>query len=204
MTAPTYDLTSWPREIDAVLKRTENPRHRAMLLNMREHLLLESSQRWREVLVPGLMVDEPAFHLALPTDRMHLEGKAAIADFYHNLWDSDPSRSGGTAIVHEGEIGHELAVNDHRVIGASLLANQYWGRELLESRHAADVDPNAFYLQTYHMVYIFEYGDDDVLQGENTFNGGDSFLYEIDKGSIVTPEDAAKVLAPYLANPPSL
>jgi hypothetical protein len=204
MSAPAYDLTSWPREIDAVLERTGNPRHRAMLLNMREHLLLESSGRWREVLVPRLMVDEPAFHLALPADRWHIEGKPAVADFYHNLWDKDPSRSGGTAIVHEGEVGYEIAVNDHRVIGASLLANQWWGRELLESRHAERVDPDAFYIETYHMVYVFEYGAGDVLLGENTFSGGDSFLYEIDKNSIVTPEDAADVLAEYLAKPPSL
>lgn len=201
---PAFDLTSWPREIDIVLEHTENPRHRALLLNMREHLLLELSGRWREVLVPRLMVDEPAFHLALPDSRWHVNGMQAITDFYHNLWDSDPSRSAATTIVHEMEPGHELAVSDWRVMGASLVANQRWGHELADSRHRNDVEPNGMYIETYHMVYIFEYGAGDLLTGENTFSGGDSFLYEIAKEDIVTPQGAADALVPYLANPPAL
>lgn len=205
MTAvPVFDVTSWATEIDTVLKTIESPRQRALLLNMREHLLLELSGRWREVLVPRLIVDEPSFHLALPDSRWLIDGMAAVTDFYHNLWDSDPSRSAATAIVHESSPGYELSVTDRRIIGVSLLANQRWGHELAGTKHAGDVERDGLYLETYHMVYIFEYGDGDRLTGENTFSGGDSFVYELDKSQVLTPAGAAAALAPYLENPPAL
>src|SRR5271168_5169322 len=130
MTAPKFDVTVTAIEIDAVLKKTINPRHRGLLLNMREHLLLEFSGRWQEVLSPRLMVEKPAFHLYTPNGRVLIEGMSAVERFYREYWEADPSRSAAAALVTRSSPGQEISVTDTRVIGVSLLASQRWGREL--------------------------------------------------------------------------
>jgi hypothetical protein len=212
MAAPKFDVTVSALEIDAVLQRTRNQRHRGLLLNMREHLLLEASGRWREVLTPRLMVEEPAFHLYTPNGRMLIEGMSAVEKFYREYWEAETSRSAAAALVQRSAPGQEIIVTDTRVIGISLLASQRWGHELMSmstgravatgAGAARDLDPEGLYLETYQMVYIFEYGSGDRLIGENTYSGGDSILYRLSQDDLVTPADAARAIAPFLANPP--
>jgi hypothetical protein len=213
MSAPKFDVTVTALEIDSVLERTANPRHRGLLLNMREHLLLEFSGQWREVLSPRLMVEKPAFHLYTPNGRVLIEGMNAVERFYREYWEADASRSAAAALVRGSSSGQEISVTDTRVIGVSQLASQRWGHELQSmstgravatgAAFIPNLDPKGLYLETYHMVYVFEYGDGDRLIGENTYSGGDSAVYELSKADLVTPEDAARAIEPYLSNPPS-
>lgn len=212
VTVPKFDITVSATEIDAALERTAKPRHRHLLLNMREHLLLEASGEWPEVLKPRLMVENPSFKLYTPNGRVIIEGMPAVEKFYRDYWESEPTRSGFATLMPEGEPGTQISVTDQRVIGVSLLANQRWGHELESmSRGRAvatgagsipDLDPDGLYLETYHMVFSFEYGSGDRLIGENTYSGGDSTVYRLSTDDLVTTEDAARMVAPFLANPP--
>jgi hypothetical protein len=212
MATPKFDVTVSALEIDAALARTENPRHRTLLLNMREHLLLEASGRWKEVLSPRLMVEKPMFHLYTPNGRLLIEGMSAVENFYREFWESETSRSAAVALVRSSSPGRDISVTDTRVIGVSQLVCQRWGHELLSmstGRAVAtgtasrdNLDPDRLYLETFHMVYIFEYGDGDKLVGENTYSAGDSAIWELSNSQLVTPADAARAIKPFLDNPP--
>ena len=50
-----FDVTKWPREVEAFLHKTTNPHHRAMLKNYFRHLLLEVAGYWDQIIVPQLI-----------------------------------------------------------------------------------------------------------------------------------------------------
>jgi hypothetical protein len=58
---PKLDLLTVPRQIDALIERTGNPRHRAILRNYRRHVLLELAGRWPEILTPEMTVARPVY-----------------------------------------------------------------------------------------------------------------------------------------------
>src|SRR6478672_5128253 len=68
-----FDVTKFPRDVEASVERTVNPFHRAILKNYFRHLLLEISGYWDQILVPELTIDEPVYPTRAPrkNDRAH-------------------------------------------------------------------------------------------------------------------------------------
>src|SRR6476661_4110523 len=68
-----FDVTKFPRDVEASVERTVNPFHRAILKNYFRHLLLEISGYWDQILVPELTIDEPVYPNRAPrkNDRAH-------------------------------------------------------------------------------------------------------------------------------------
>ena len=54
-----FDVTEWPRQVEAFLQATEKPLHRAILKNYLRHLLLEVAGHWGQIIVPELTIDAP-------------------------------------------------------------------------------------------------------------------------------------------------
>ena len=66
---------------DELIRRTENPRHRAILLDYRQHGLREISGRYEEFINPESMSDEPIYHMR----SLVLRGMDEIRGFYQHL-----------------------------------------------------------------------------------------------------------------------
>lgn len=71
--------------VDEIIRATENPRHRAILLNYRRHGLLEVSQRWPEVMDPSMMVDHPVYRMNEGGTGLLFDGREQVAGFYRML-----------------------------------------------------------------------------------------------------------------------
>ncbi|HVW43638.1 MAG TPA: hypothetical protein VHC18_20040 [Amycolatopsis sp.] len=192
--APEFDITFWPRSVDSMLARTTDPHHRAMLLNMRRHILLELSGRWREVLVPEFTVEVPRYRVVTPLGAVEPVGLEEVSSFYSSLFDA---RSGVWSPIEE-----QMLVHDRGVISEALLAAYMSGGALAEA--GADVDPSLEYMVTFNQAYAFEFDENAKLIGERSYDANNQKLYPVRKEDVVTFEDAARILAPFLDNPPAL
>lgn len=189
---PKFDITFWPRSIDSMLERTTNPHHRAMLLNMRRHILLELSGRWQEVLLPEFTVEVPRYRVVTPLGAIEPIGLEAVTEFYAGLFTAN---SGVWTAIDE-----QMHVHDRGVISEALLAAFMTGKALAEA--GADVDPALEYMVTFNQVYVFEFDENAKLIGERSYDAGNQRLYPVAKEDVVTFDDAARILRPYLDNPP--
>ena len=58
----TRDITKTNRAVRDLLDRTENPRHRFLLM-VTTGTNLEMAGRYEEILAPDMMVEDPVYHL---------------------------------------------------------------------------------------------------------------------------------------------
>jgi hypothetical protein len=77
-----FDVTKFPRDVEASVERTVNPFHRAILKNYFRHLLLEISGYWDQILVPELTIDEPVYRIGHLGRTIVLIGHDEVASFY--------------------------------------------------------------------------------------------------------------------------
>jgi hypothetical protein len=192
--APAFDITFWPRSIDSALARTADPHQRAMLLNMRRHILLELSGRWREVLQSEYTVDVPRYRVVTPLGAVEPVGLDEVKAFYESLFDA---RSGVWTAIEE-----QLIVHDKGVISEALLAAFMSGGALADA--GADVDPSQDYMVTFNQAYAFEFDQDAKLVGERSYDANNQKLFPVAKEDVITFDQAAIALAPFLDNPPAL
>src|SRR5215813_12588695 len=89
---------------DELLRGTENPRHRAMIKNFRRHAMLEVAGRWREILLPGMLVAEPVYRIFDGGQGLVLSGREQIGAFYEAF-----TASGATVF---GPLEERIAVAD--------------------------------------------------------------------------------------------
>lgn len=187
-----FDVTKWPREVEAFLERTTDPRHRAMLKNYLRHLLLEVSGYWDQIIVPELTVEEPMYRVGDRRTMEVLTGKEAVEGFYRRTAEARTNVMGARTMnmgVEDYGITTE-AVWTHVVPGASL------------SDHGIGADPAAHYLMTHHLFQIFTYTSEPRprLIAERIYDDPESYTYEkLEAADVVTPEKARELLAPYLA-----
>lgn len=190
---PTFDVTYWPRSIDTLFAQTTNPHHRAMLLNMRRHILLELMGRWREVLAPEFTVEVPRYRVVTPLGALEPIGLAEVSNFYSGLFDA---RSGVWSPIDEAMIVH-----DRGIISEALLAAFMAGSALAEA--GADVDPSSDYMVTFNQAYAFEFDENAKLVGERSYDANNQKFYPVAPEDVVTFEQAAEILAPFFDNPPT-
>jgi hypothetical protein len=192
--APPFDVTYWARELDELFAKTPDPRQRAMILSMRRHILLEMSGRWREVLTPEYCVDNPKYRVVTPLGAAEYNGLDQVLGFYGDLFDK------GSGVWSPLE--DELNVTDHSIIGEGHLAAFVPGYVLAE-QGVDVVDEKSWYMSTFRQVYIFDFAPDGRLIGERSYDSGSSELFLVPPGKEVTFEKAARILKPYLDNPPT-
>lgn len=189
----TFDVRDVVREPDALLAVTENPRHRAILLNFRRHALLEVSGRWREILQPDMVVDEPFYRINENGNSLHLRGKAEIGAFYQGLTDA--------RLNVFGPISEHVAVADWGLAIESYFGNHVPGRHLVQQGVDID-DPDAYYQLTHYMASFWPYDGDGLLIGEHIYEDVASRRIEkMDPADVITPERARELLAPLLDGP---
>ena len=182
--------------LDELVRSTDNPHHRAILLNYRRHGLLEVSQRYPELMAAEMMVEHPVYRMSEGGNAVVLDGREAVAGFYQELQET------GSIVLWPVE--QKIAVADwgfaaealfHHFVPGSLLAGQ--GEDI--------DDPAATYLVRHVLSMVWPYDERARLIGEHVFE--DPTTREVIKPrpeDVITPADARRLLAPVLANPPAL
>ncbi len=185
-----FDVRNVVAEPDALLAVTENPRHRAILLNFRRHALLEVSGRWKEILRPEMIVDDPYYRINENGNSVHLRGIAEIGAFYAGLTEA------GLNVF--GPIRENIAVADWGLAIESFFGNHVPGRVLRDQGEDVD-DPDAYYQLTHYMASFWPYDADCRLVGEHIYEDtGSRRIEKMDPANVITPEQARRLLAPLL------
>ena len=185
-----FDVRNVVTEPDALLAVTENPRHRAILLNFRRHALLEVSGRRKEILQPEMIVDDPYYRINENGKSVHLRGIADIGAFYAGLTEA------GLNVF--GPIRENIAVADWGLAIESFFGNHVPGRVLRDQGEDID-DPEAYYQLTHYMASFWPYDADCRLVGEHIYEDtGSRRIEKMDQADVITPEQARRLLAPLL------
>jgi hypothetical protein len=185
-----FDVRNVVTQPDALLAVTENPRHRAILLNFRRHALLEVSGRWKEILRPEMIVDDPYYRINENGKSVHLRGIADIGAFYAGLTEA------GLNVF--GPIRENIAVADWGLAIESFFGNHVPGRVLRDQGEDID-DPDAYYQLTHYMASFWPYDADCRLAGEHIYEDtGSRRIEKMDPADVITPEQARRLLAPLL------
>ena len=79
------DITKTNQAVRDLLDRTENPRHRFLLMAYDRHRNLEMAGRYEGVLAPDMMVEEPVYHIHAHGLRVKLQAQEKIKDLYR-VW----------------------------------------------------------------------------------------------------------------------
>jgi hypothetical protein len=160
---PTADL----------LERTENPLHRAMLLNFWRHVHLEGAGDFERIVAEDMMVDHPVYRVTWGAAPAVIEGKDGVLGFYRSvgeavLWHSDDRLSVADWGICDEITFHQLAA------GADLKAVGY------------DVErDDALYHVSSRQAFIWPYDDRARLAGEHLYE--DKTSLEIEE---VPPDEA--------------
>ncbi|WP_433566706.1 hypothetical protein ACQP1O_16790 [Nocardia sp. CA-151230] len=187
-----FDVRDVPAATDARLAVTENPRHRHILENFRRHGLLEVSGLWQDILVPTMTVEQPLYRLMIGGRTCIFDGMDEVASFYRDT-------AAGRENVF-GPLEEEIAVSDHGIFSEALFAHVVRGTSPMLADD--DVDPDKVYQITHYIAMTWPYVN-GRLRGEHVYDDRDSrVITEVDESAITTPEEARRILAPYLADSP--
>ena len=160
----------------ALLERTTDRLHRAMLLNFWRHVHLEGSGQFDRIIAPDMMVDHPVYRVTWGASPAVIEGKDGVLAFYNAvteavLWHSDDRLSVADWGICDEITFHQLAK------GADLRAIGY------------DVpSAEAPYHVHSRQAFIWPYDEQARLAGEHLYEDKTSLVYEeIDPAEAITP-----------------
>jgi hypothetical protein len=178
--------------IDRLLAVTTNPRHRYMLLAYYRHRFLEIAGRWQEIFEPDMTVESPVYHFEYSGIEATLPGADAVKGLY-GMW----------AQTHQSVfyvVEEQIAVADNYIASVATAYQQQHGSALAANGHKVD-DQNAYYLyKTVGVQQIWPYDDRCRLVGEDVWepHAEKAELIKLDPADVMTTEQAAKALAPFI------
>jgi hypothetical protein len=168
--------------VEELLRKTENPLHRAMLENFRRHVHLEGSGQFDKIVASDMMVDHPVYRVTWGANPVVIEGKQGVLDFYNSvkeavLWNSDD-----LIAVADWGIADELTF--HQLVK---------GHDLLELGFTVD-DPEAFYHYSSRQVFVWPYDEQARLKGEHLYEDKTTVKIEkVNPADVITPQRAREI-----------
>ncbi|MBT5484274.1 hypothetical protein N9E57_04175 [Gammaproteobacteria bacterium] len=174
--------------VEALLQRTENPLHRAILENFRRHVHLEGSGQFDKITAPDMSVDNPVYRVSWGDTPALIEGKEGVIGFYNSvteavLWNSDDL----------------IAVNDWGIADELTFNQLIKGSDLQNLGYTAD-SPDAYYHLRSRQAFIWPYNDQALLMGENLYEDKTSVeITQIDESELITPQRVAEIHREQLA-----
>ena len=168
-----YDCMNPTRDL---LERTENPLHRAILLNFWRHVHLEGSAQYEAITASDMMVDHPVYRVAWGAAPAVIEGKAGVIAFYESvgeavLWNSDD----------------RLAVGDWGVAD-ELTFNQLAAGETLQAIGYDVPKADGLYHVASRQAFIWPYDASARLSGEHLYEDKTSLkIVEVNPAEAITP-----------------
>ena len=174
--------------VEALLQRTENPLHRAILENFRRHVHLEGSGQFDKITAPDMMVDKPVYRVSWGDTPALIEGKEGVIGFYNSvtgavLWNSDDL----------------IAVNDWGIADELTFNQLIKGSDLKNLGYQADSDDAYYHLRS-RQAFIWPYNDQALLLGENLYEDKTSVeITQTDASELITPQRVAEIHREQLA-----
>jgi hypothetical protein len=190
------DITRTNAAIDALLRVTDNPRHRFMLQAFHRHRFLEIAGRYAEIFAPDMTVERPVYHFNYAGILTTLEGADAVKGLYGH-W----AQTHQSIFYVERE---QIAVADNYVASVGDFYQQVLGKSLATNGIKVD-DENAYYLyKVYGTQQIWPYDDRCRLVGEDVWETGPALseVIKLDPADVVTTEQAAAMLNPLIKSLP--
>jgi len=172
----------------ALLEKTTDPLHRAILLNFWRHVHLEGSGQYERIVQADMMVDHPVYRVAWGANPAMIEGKDGVLAFYRSvgeavLWNSDDLLAVADWGICDEITFHQLAMgSDLRLIGYEV--------------ERAD--------RLYHVysrqAFIWPYDDRARLAGEHLYEDKTSLrIEEVDRSETITPARVREIHREQLA-----
>jgi len=173
---------------DALHARTQNPFHKAILLNFWRHVHLEGAGLYDQIVRSDMMADHPVYRVAWGENPAVVEGKAGVLAFYNSvgesvLWHSDDRLAVADWGICDEITFHQLAR------GADLRALGY-------QTEKAD----ALYHVSSRQAFIWPYDANARLVGEHLYEDKTSLkIVETDPADAVTAARVREIHAAQLA-----
>jgi len=213
-----HDITKTNQAVRDLIARTDDPRHRFLLMGYDRHRNLEMAGRYEEIFAPDMMVAHPIYHIHAHGLRVRLEGQEDIKDLYR-VWAATNESVFYTEMEFVGVTDHyvsSMAVGYHQVSGRSLLQNKilsclpaFIARFLLNQsfgRDTFEADENSMYLYKSTFYMIWRYDERGRLLGEDIWepNPSEAEISKLAPSDVLTTKEAGCLLAPYINPLPSL
>jgi len=212
------DITKTNQAVRDLLDRTENPRHRFLLMAYERHRSLEMAGRYEEIIAPDMMVEEPVYHIHAQGLRIKLQGREKIKDLYR-VW----AATNQSVFYTERE---EVAVSDHCITSMAVGYHQVTSRSLLENkilsflpsfmvefmldlafgRQTFNENRSGMYLYKSTLYMVWPYDDRGRLIGENIWEPEPrkAEVIKLAPADVLTTQEANRLLAPFIKPLPSL
>jgi hypothetical protein len=207
-----HNITQTNQAVRNLIDRTDNPRHRFLLMAYDRHRNLEMAGRYEEIFAPDMMVEEPIYHLHANGLRLKLRGQEKIKDLYR-VW----AATNQSVFYIESE---EVAVSDHCISSMAVGYHQVTGRSLLENRVLSYLpafiseflldlafgrqnfheDRSSMYLYKSTLYMVWPYDDRGRLIGENIWEPEPrkAEIIKLAPADVLTTKEAGRLLAPLI------
>ena len=214
---PKFDVTKLNIAVDRLLSATDNPRHRYLLQAYSRYRFLVVAGRYQEIFASDMISMYPVYHLKAAGNDATLTGQDAIKSL-HRLW----AETNQSIFYVENE---EVAVADHFICSVGVVHQQISGaifkvnklrshlpdvvsRKILEKMLAAKshkADESDMYLYRSALRLLVPYDDSGRLIGQDFYETDleKAELFKLASSDVLTTEESAKLLAPYIKPLPS-
>lgn len=173
-------------KVDEAIAKAESPRHKAILLNYREHMAAEIDGDIDRIM--ATQVDEPEYHIyGMGVGDTGPKGQQEVRAFYHDIVDNDRN-------VLEYEIS-KIFCTDDNLFHEGTLRIVFPGHSLKEFGLPID-DVDAWYLYSYQTCAIFPYAEDGRALGEDVYSDGPLSMDRIVK---LAPDELPDILVERLS-----
>ena len=185
------DITKTNIAVQELIEVTENPRHRYLLQAYDRHRNLEHAGRYEEIFAPEMTVEHPVYRFQMTGQPpMQLEGREQVEPLYRHWAETNQS-----IFYNESET---VAVGDWMVVSTMTGYQQTLGSALAAAGVEADGD--SMYLLRGRVAMIWPYDERGRLRGENVweYDESDHDLIELEPDEVLTTQQAAELLEPYI------
>src|SRR5262249_16611723 len=164
-----HDITKTNEAVRDLIVKTNDPRHRFLLMAYDRHRNLEMAGRYEEIFAPDMMVARPTYHIHAHGLHVTLDGQEDIKDLYRVCAPTNESvfYTERESVAVADHYVSSVAVGYHQVSGRSLLQNKvlsslpaFIARFLLNRSFSRNIEPdeNSMYLykNTFYMIWRYD------------------------------------------------
>ncbi len=172
----------------ALVEKTTNKLHRAILLNFWRHVHLEGAGDYEKIIAPDMMVDHPVYRVAWGENPAVVEGKEGVLAFYNSV--------GESVLWHSDD---RLAVNDWGICDEITFHQLAKGADLLALGYKV-ADAGKLYHVSSRQAFIWPYDEKARLAGEHLYEDKTSLkIEEVDPVEAITPARVREIHREQLA-----
>ena len=184
-----FDILQRAPALEALIAKTTNKRHLAILENYRRHAILEVCGLYEGILAQDMIVPHPVYRFHTPKGTRVIEGMAAVRAEYESYLAQNT-----TVIYHTQE---HVAVNDdgHH---SEYISHRFFPGKILMSMGDEVEDPDAMYMVTLTQAMYWPYDDEARLIEERVYRGNDRKVRRCEPAEVITVQECRDKLMPLL------